>query len=187
MRRELVRLLPLGNGPLHGIARGMDDVVRDRVAPNWEDALDLWHFSHLGSHLVGILGVLELDGCTLEQLEAEVLSERGLAPEVVDQGIRVLRGSASGSCLGITAGPSPGPARELTWSSSYSTTYAPGTTGAVFAVTARATAVTARSTAAKSSRTMVGDGQREQGRGESERLGPRLASEGMTLSTDCKP
>jgi hypothetical protein len=55
----------------------------------------------------------------------------------------------------------------------------------VLAVTARATAVTARSTAAKSSRTMVEDGQEER-RGESERLGRRLASEGTALGTDCR-
>jgi hypothetical protein len=75
MRRELVAaVLTLGNG-LDRIARGMHDVVRDRVTPDREDTLDLWHFSHLGSHLVGILGVFELDGCTLEQLEPEVLPE----------------------------------------------------------------------------------------------------------------
>lgn len=90
MRAELVAaILPLGNG-LDRITRGMHDVVRDRVAPDWEDALDLWHFSHLGSHLVGILGVFELDGCPLEQLEPEILPERCLAAEGVDQRIGVL-------------------------------------------------------------------------------------------------
>jgi hypothetical protein len=95
VRRELVPLLPLGKGALNGIARGMDGVVRHGVAPDRKDALDLWHFSHLGGHLVGILGVLELDGCTLEQLEAEVLPEGGLAAEVIDERIRVLCGSES--------------------------------------------------------------------------------------------
>ena len=91
VRREgVVALGPLREDVLDGVAGRVDDVVRDRVAADRVDGLDLWHGGHLGGHLVGILGVLELDGRALEQLEAEVLAQRRLASEVVDQGIGVL-------------------------------------------------------------------------------------------------
>ena len=84
-------LLALRQDRLDGVARGMDDVVRDGIAPDRVDGLDLWHGGHLGDHLVGILGVLELDGRALEQLEAEVLAEgRFACSQVVDEGIGVL-------------------------------------------------------------------------------------------------
>ena len=84
-------LLPLRQDGLDGVTRGMDDVVRDGIAPDRVDALDLWHAGHLGNHLVGILGVLELDGRALEQFEAEVLAEgRFSCSQVPDEGIGVL-------------------------------------------------------------------------------------------------
>jgi hypothetical protein len=60
-RERVVALLPLGQDLLHGTTRGMDDVVRNRIAPDRVNALDLGHRGDLGGHLVGILGVLELD------------------------------------------------------------------------------------------------------------------------------
>lgn len=65
-RKGVVARLALRNRLLDGVPGRMDDVVRHRVAAHREDVLDLGQLGHLGRQLVGILGVLELNGRALE-------------------------------------------------------------------------------------------------------------------------
>ena len=86
----IVALLERLGNVRDGAAHGMDSVAGQWVTAHGENVLDLGQVGQLGSQLLSILGVLELNGSALEQLEAQILAQGSLAAELFDEGIGVL-------------------------------------------------------------------------------------------------
>ena len=78
-------VVPILREARHGIARRVHNVGRHGISPDGVYGLDLGQLGHLGGGLVGILDVFELDGGTLEQLEAQVLAQRRVSFQVIDE------------------------------------------------------------------------------------------------------
>lgn len=70
---------------LESAARRVDGVLGNRISLHGPHILDHGHLGELGRHLLRLLRLLELDRCALEQLELEVLAQRGLSLDLFQE------------------------------------------------------------------------------------------------------